>query len=302
MARRHPSLLIALALAIAAPACTSYRRDLEPVEGKPAPQSGAAPRAAPAPQPSAAETTPASQPEPKPAPESKPPATPSGGAAGASRSAVLESPGVGLKTVFPHIRIDVGRKLVEFDGRVSPLIFAPYEGRFFYLETFVCKAGTKDHESLVVTDAVPSQIHAALLLIGLEPGHPVTWDHPNGEPVARPAEGPPVDVRFVLDEGPHERVVDPRDWTKVKGGAGRFPEGHWVFAGSAIAGTTDKPFYEADAAGTIVGLASFGTEVISWPRVISAEESDKQLEWVADLEAIPPADTPVVVRVTAVGE
>ena len=272
-------LLVALAMVVLVSSCTSYRRALEPEPEPAAPTLAPAlepiPEAEPAPIESASPRPAEPIAESEPAPESR------------------------LATVFPGIRIDTAKHLVEFDARISPMIFAPYEGRFFYLEEFVCKAGTKDHESLVVTDVAPSNIHAALLLVGLEPGRPVTWEHPQGEPVALPAEGPAVDVFFVLNEGQGERVVDPREWTKVKKGSRRFPAGHWIFAGSDIAGTAEQPFYEADAAGTIVGLASFGTEVIAWPRVISHEEADEQLEWVADLEAMPEADTPVVVRVKA---
>jgi hypothetical protein len=200
---------------------------------------------------------------------------------------------------FPGIRVDARRGVVEFDAEVSPLIFEPFEGRNFYLEQFVCKRHTKDHESLVVTDAVPSQIHAALLLLGLEPGSPVTWASPDGIPIARPASGPALRVEFLVGEGgARPAPIDPRDWTVEKGGERRFPEGEWVFAGSAIAGEPEALFYEADAAGTIVGLASFGTEVVAWGAPISHEEVEGELQWIAALEAMPPAETPVVVRIT----
>lgn len=276
--RRRGVITLGLVLALASPGCSVYRRDLEPAEDR-----GRASR----PQPEPAAPLPQAKPVEPAAPDDMEPETPAG-----------------LARAFPGVRVDAERRVVEFDARVSPLIFEPYEGRFFYLEQFVCKAGTKDHESLVVTDVAPSQIHAALLLIGLEPGSPVVWEHPEGRPVPRPAAGPEVDVLFVLSAGEAggERLIDPRDWTTEKNARGRFPEGRWVFAGSAIAGTADAAFYEADAAGTIVGLASFGTEVIAWPRPISHEEAEGEMEWVADLGAMPAAETPLVVRVVARGE
>ena len=202
--------------------------------------------------------------------------------------------------VFADIRVDAARGFIEIDAEVSSLIHEPYEGRFFYLEQFVCRRGTKDHESLLVTDAMPSQIHAALLLIGLEPGRPAVWEYPQGRPVAHAPTGPPVTVEFLLAGGSNAGSVAPHEWTTTRKGSRRFPDGRWVFAGSAIAGSLDAPFYEADAAGTIVGLASFGTEVVAWADPISHDESDEQLEWVADLDRVPPPGTPVVVRIGAV--
>jgi len=205
-----------------------------------------------------------------------------------------------LVEAFPGVRVDARYGIVEFDATISPLIFEPYEGRNFYLEEFVCKRGTKDHESLVVTDAQPAHIHAALLLLGIEPGSPVTWTKADGIPQAHPATGPAIGVEFLLPQpGGEHLTIEPQDWTKKKGSGQRFPSGNWVFAGSAMAGPPDARFYEADAAGTIVGLASFGTEVISWGSPISPEEAEGQLEWIADLEAMPAADSPLIVRLHA---
>lgn len=199
-----------------------------------------------------------------------------------------------LVDVFPGIRIDTKRQIVEFDARISDLIQEPYQGRSFYLEQFVASAGTKDHEAVVVTDAKPSNIHAALLLINLQPGRPVIWTYPKGKVVAHEPKGPALDVQFVVDG----QTIEPRHWAVTKGGT-PFPEekdGGWVFAGSQMAGPDDARFYEADTAGTIVGLASFGTEVVAWHEPVSHEEADDQLQWVAALDVIPPAGTPVVVR------
>ena len=44
-----------------------------------------------------------------------------------------------------------------------------------YLEHFMCSKGTKEHEAILATDAVPHQIHAGLLLTGAEAGHPVRF-------------------------------------------------------------------------------------------------------------------------------
>src|SRR5471030_1971004 len=44
------------------------------------------------------------------------------------------------------------------------------------LEFFCVQAGGPEHESLLRTSAKPSQIHLALLAIGLKPGEPYRYD------------------------------------------------------------------------------------------------------------------------------
>ena len=45
-----------------------------------------------------------------------------------------------------------------------------------WLEQVACAPATREHESLVVVNAKPSHIHAALLMAGFEPGTPlITW-------------------------------------------------------------------------------------------------------------------------------
>src|SRR2546423_9566969 len=44
------------------------------------------------------------------------------------------------------------------------------------LEFYCCLRGTNEHESVLRTDAKPSDIFTGLLAIGLKPGIPVTYD------------------------------------------------------------------------------------------------------------------------------
>ena len=65
-----------------------------------------------------------------------------------------------------------------------------------YLEHFMCSKGTKEHEAILATDAVPHEIHAGLLLTGAEPGHPVRFlaqfEPPTGTPIA-------IELRWTQD-------------------------------------------------------------------------------------------------------
>ncbi len=196
---------------------------------------------------------------------------------------------------FPHVRVNTSARAVEFDTFVSPLIRSGYEGEIFYLEQFVCRPHTKEHESLVVSRAEAAHVHAALLLIALEPGRPAFWND-RGE--VQPS-GPTVRVRF-RPEG-SSTWVHPAEWTKPRRPDGPdLEERDFVFAGSRRVIADNFSFYEGDAAGTVVGLASFGSETISWPTIIEHDEASGDLQWIADPLAVPEAETPVVVRITAI--
>ena len=56
------------------------------------------------------------------------------------------------------------------------------------LEHLMCLKGTKEHEAILATDAVPRRIHAGLLLTGADVGHPVQFvpkfEPPSGSPIA----------------------------------------------------------------------------------------------------------------------
>jgi hypothetical protein len=201
---------------------------------------------------------------------------------------------------FPGIRIDTALRVVEFEARVSPLIDPSGEDTTFYLEQIVCLAGTKDHESLLITDVRPSHVHAALLLIGLEPGSPVTWTYPGGTPTMRAPTGPTLTVElFVTEDEDRTTPLPPTQWAIERDSGRPFAAGGtWVFAGSTERSTAGRTFYEADAAGTLLGLASFGSETIAYSAPISHEEADGQLRWIADEGAMPETGTRVVVRLS----
>ena len=74
-----------------------------------------------------------------------------------------------------RVRIDADAGIVEFDASV-PITVDDADAPFVYLELIACTPGTKEHEVLVVTDALPSNIHAALLLVGASAGEPGRWE------------------------------------------------------------------------------------------------------------------------------
>lgn len=229
----------------------------------------------------------------------------------------------GLREVFPHVRADIANKLVEFDAVVSPLLVKDERAPLFYLEVVACTPDTREHETLVVSQARPSHVHAAMLLIGLKPGESGGWKFESGRLEPVDASGDRVEIRFALTDAaepgrtteadPLDWIVSVRDGRSIRdaaaaadGRATSVAAAGWVFAGSHIVsgqraatpiGDEPREVYEADQSGTLIGLATFGGETISWSRTFSPDASVDAPEWIAKLDATPPAGTPVLVRI-----
>ncbi|CAG1004754.1 hypothetical protein PHYC_03169 [Phycisphaerales bacterium] len=206
----------------------------------------------------------------------------------------------GLREVFPHIRVDAAAGTIEFDAAVCIDAHNPKTPRV-YLEVLACTPDTKEHESLVVTNAAPSQIHAALLLLGLQPGTPGTWDWEGAVIKPLPPSGPRLMVTATRTQGgsPLEGpitdwVLNVRDNRSLTASAGA---DHFVFAGSQMIRHKGVEMYRADGEGCIVGLCTFGGETIAWSRLFSPDTSLEEPQWIADGSRTPPFGTPVIVRI-----
>ncbi|MFG0257482.1 MAG: YdjY domain-containing protein [Phycisphaerales bacterium JB043] len=201
-----------------------------------------------------------------------------------------------------HIRIDRDARAVEFDATV-PITVRDEDAPHVYLELIACTPNTKEHEVLVVTRARPSDVHAALLMIGGESGAPGRWEWTQEEGlIGHPPSGDRVRVELVyIDDRGVERVDSPQDWIVHMETGERFPDGDWVFAGSRFVEWQGQEHYHADGAGTLIGLTTFGSEVLAWPEMISHESQIDEPIWIAAPD-IPARDTPVVVRLTLIDD
>lgn len=203
---------------------------------------------------------------------------------------------------FPHVRMDIERGILEFDGFV-PIDCHHPETPDVYLEVIVCTIDFREHEALVATQAKGSHIHAALLAMGLEPGSIASWR--DGEPVA--PSGPEVRIELIVPGMP-DLPTDPREWirsvnreqTLAAWEAERKSPSRWVFAGSEMVHRGGRDVYAADGTGQIIGMHTFGSEVIAWTTVLSHEAAVETPEWIADARIVPVVRTPVVVRISRV--
>jgi hypothetical protein len=155
------------------------------------------------------------------------------------------------------------------------------------LEHLLCRKGTKEHEAILATDAVPSMIHAGLLAAGARKGEPVQFlpkfVPPSGSPIA-------IDLRWRQDGTTHH--ADAREW--ITDERAKAPlKIDWVFAGSLLVDdpATGKPVYAADD-GDLITVANFASAILDLPFASSASDTDRL--YVANTSRIPPRGTPVL--------
>ena len=168
-----------------------------------------------------------------------------------------------------------------------------------WLEQIACSPRTREHETLVVIKAKPSDVHAALLLAGIQHGTPGNWSFEDEAVSFTPPTGDRLEV-LVRYERDGRTVEEPiRTWMVDAEGRPSFPDTAWVFAGSWFAENPDwmgpGEHYVADQTGSIIGLVTFGDEVVAFEEVFSDQQSIQPLAWQVRIDHVPPVGTPVTV-------
>jgi hypothetical protein len=192
--------------------------------------------------------------------------------------------------------------VVEFDGLICADTTHP-QTPVVYLEVLACRPDSREHESLVVSPAMPSHVHAALLLAGLEPGRPGSWSFEGNTLKSSPPTGPRLRIRLEWMQGDRLFRRDLTEFVRHAQTSARLtddPASGFVFAGSAFVRREGREVYAADLSGTIIGLCAFGDEPIAWSVMMSPEASLEDPVWIADGERLPRPGTPVVVRIEPV--
>ncbi|MEM8783754.1 MAG: YdjY domain-containing protein [Planctomycetota bacterium] len=176
-----------------------------------------------------------------------------------------------------------------------------------WLELVACTPGSREHEALVTIDAKPSDLHLALLLLGLEAGKPQTGVRGEDGWIILPPTGPVVDLHFVLpaaDDAPAqaETVAPVESWVFDRAADAVLPDtpGGWIFTGSRLVRDRRDPespeVYLADVNGTAVSLVHFGDETIG--RDTAVTESDDGQNLAPHAEAMPPNGTKIRLRIS----
>jgi hypothetical protein len=154
------------------------------------------------------------------------------------------------------------------------------------LEHLLCLKGTKEHEAILATSAVPRQITAGLFLTGAEKGEPVKF-----LPQFVPPTGSSITIELEWEADGKIRRADARKWVwdeKAKKPLDR----DWVFAGSGLLEdpVTKQKVYAADD-GDLITVANFSSAILDLPFASTANDADRV--FAAHTDHIPPRGTPV---------
>lgn len=183
-----------------------------------------------------------------------------------------------------EIWIDTQNKQVIIGGKVC-LSEGP-------LEMFICPEGTKEHESIVSAKALASQVHAALIALGADPGQPASW-----QPEYRAAYGPSIEVEmWWMDAAGELKKASARDWIRNVN-TGKAMEAQWVFGGSQIYEDPDtgQRHYLGDG-GELICLSNFSTATIDLN--VKSSQDNYDLLYEAYKGNVPPVGTQVYAVIT----
>jgi hypothetical protein len=180
------------------------------------------------------------------------------------------------------------------------------------LELVACTKDTKEHESVIMIEAVPKHVHTALLLIGAKPGNPAMrkpLDKEGTRWMDVPPAGGAVDVSVVYPDKDGKMVERPINDFIIANDEGpdgpanesseakpeRFPTSTFVFAGSILHKPEDgPPQYIADGTGSVISITTFGDELLCLPDFHGRENGS--LMWQIDSTHLPPVGTKVTLR------
>src|SRR2546421_147296 len=163
------------------------------------------------------------------------------------------------------------------------------------LEFFCCVKGTNEHEAVLRSGVKPSHLHAALLMLGLQPGEGVRFSEAQNKWL--PPHGPPLHLSVEFEkEGKTIALPAYRLMRDVRSKREMKPM-TWIFAGSRI---MPDGAYGADATGYLVSVVNFELSVIDIPQVASS--ANESLEWETNLDLMPAQGAKVTMIIEPAGK
>lgn len=190
-------------------------------------------------------------------------------------------------SALPFIKVDVKNKVVDLEAKV-----VLREGK--WLELLACKPKSREHEAILTIAALPSHVHLALLLIGMQPGAPLTWREKDGVIETIQPSGPGVLVTIITHIDGKESETPATNWILNQKNNKVISDQPWLFVGSRTEMVQGKSVYYGDINGSIISLVNFGDDVLVRDTPMTNDNDNSTFG--ANTEAIPPVGTPVIVR------
>jgi hypothetical protein len=197
----------------------------------------------------------------------------------------------GEKKGAAGIKVDKDKRTVTIDAKVAPRKL-PNLKQIYPIEviaTFPAPRGQKAHETVVVYDVKPSDVHKALVGLGLKPGKP-------GLGETGKASGPLVEIYLEVNG---KKI--PIEETMIDTKSGKtLPRQKWHFTGSAEKfpdPEKDDKVYGADLSGTLITIFPVTDDTVFQSALGAKDEGKWKLE--TNGKVLPKEGTPVKLIIQA---
>src|SRR5690242_1579598 len=125
---------------------------------------------------------------------------------------------------LPHIEFSAKTKQIKIECEMLACN-AP-------LEFFCCVKGTNDYESMIRSEVKPSDLHTALLAVGLQPGQPTHISEATQKWM--PPQGPPLQITMQYEKDGKAVSAPAWRWMRDVKTKKPAPPFTWVFTGSRV--------------------------------------------------------------------
>lgn len=187
-----------------------------------------------------------------------------------------------------QIRLDQKAQTVTFPG-----VLNMNDGNLEYL--IVTPQGNT-HESLLVSDVAPSDLHFAMLLLGAKGSGEQKGDMPPAQidakylKTAPPLRGDNVSLTVRWKVGDAEKSAPIEDWLINTDTKKTVERGPWIYNGS----TFNDGHFLAQIEGAQAALVTYPAALINNPR----KGNDNDQIWTVNTKAVPAVKTPVDIVIT----
>ncbi|OWK38655.1 YdjY domain-containing protein [Fimbriiglobus ruber] len=207
--------------------------------------------------------------------------------------AIVAATATGADDKTSTVTVDKAKKLVIIPAKIAPRKLAHLDQVYpiEVIATWAYRDGKKGkaHETVVITEVNPSEVHKALESIGLKPGKPAVGE-------GTKADGPDVNVYIEVTQpdGTAKRLtmdkvlIDPKTKKPMPKGV------KFKFTGSGMTQLApDKPekVYGADLTGTLIAIFPVTDETVLQTSLTMAEEKYLKLE--VNKDVLPKEGDPV---------
>ena len=195
------------------------------------------------------------------------------------------------------ITVDRARRTITVPAKIAPRkIDDPAYKEIYPIEviaTYPFPRGKKAHETVVTIEAKPSEVHKALVDLGLKPGAPAATDKDV-------AKGPFVKIFIEVPAGGKATKRIPIEKARVDRETNLpMPKVRWVFTGSVLVKPPggEGKVYGADLNGTLIAVFPVTSETVFQSTLTGKDEKYVKLE--TNKKELPAEGTPVKLVIVA---